>query len=735
MKKSQLSFSIKILSVILIISILFSSCASGVSTKKVKLSAVNTVNPSYSGDEYHKSNTESMKSVCKSGLIELLFDEKTMTPSIRDTNSGTVWSSLPQSSVSKEIFGSAVEVTLSNGGEEVYVLNSQDNSVNFSCASYTISENGVSVKYAMAPDAQTAGADITALTDKQIRVDLTVIYTLRDGSFYVNLSMNDLFVPDGVFIEKISLLNTFGAYEQSGADDYIFVPDGSGALIMTGVEDKDFKPVTLSVYGEDSSESNSRNASQCLFGAFGIKRNSSAFVCIIEQGDTIAQINACRNTDTTLNSVGASFKTTGIFIDDSGKKIKKTYGDQYKNDIVLCYRFLSGKSATYSGMATACRENYIRNSMLSTKTVEPESKNLPLVISLQGGYVNGIGQYSVLTGYNQALSLMKLLKAKGVNNAYLRYNGLYDNANNGTADGGSFKKALGKEQDYKALYDYLSSQNISLFIDTDILTYSYKSSGNAKALSSSNIKAVPSADDAFPLATDNQSFIKLKLLEGRIDDILSSSADKSFDGYSLNDAGAYLYSDYSSSFYSRESSKKEIASLLPVLASSKKLMIDTGNIYAVKNADVVSSIPMAPYAADESDAYVGIPFIQMLLHGITEYSAAGMNTYGDTAAAFLKSVEYGCLPCVEWYGAVYDETLDEKYYYDKNINDIVKYYTKANSALSDLRGARMTAHYKVQDGVYCTEYNNSSRVYVNYNDAPVTFNGITVNALDCVEIQ
>ena len=90
--------------------------------------------------------------------------------------------------------------------------------------------------------------------------------------------------------------------------------------------------------------------------------------------------------------------------------------------------------------------------MLSTKTVEPESKNLPLVISLQGGYVNGIGQYSVLTGYNQALSLMKLLKAKGVNNAYLRYNGLYDNANNGTADGGSFKKALGKEPDLGAAF-------------------------------------------------------------------------------------------------------------------------------------------------------------------------------------------------------------------------------------------------------------------------------------------
>ncbi|MGN1161148.1 MAG: hypothetical protein ACI4SX_02765, partial [Candidatus Fimenecus sp.] len=108
MKKSILSISIKIVSVICVIAVLFSSCSSGATTKTVRLDALNTVNPSYSGDEYHKTNTEDMKSVCKSGLIELLFDEKTMTPSIRDTNSGTVWSSLPQSSVSKEIFGSAV---------------------------------------------------------------------------------------------------------------------------------------------------------------------------------------------------------------------------------------------------------------------------------------------------------------------------------------------------------------------------------------------------------------------------------------------------------------------------------------------------------------------------------------------------------------------------------------------------------------------------------------------------
>lgn len=720
MKKNSYSIIFKIIAVVCIITLLFSACGSDVSTKTVKFKELKTITAEYSGDNLHKSVDKSYESVCKSGLIELLFDKTTYTVAIRDTNSGNLWTTLPHNSVKQQISSSALEVELSNGEEIVYVLNSQDNSVAFGNATYNAGDDGVLVKYALSLDAETGKADIETLKDKQIRVDLSVLYTLRDGSFYVNVSMNNLKLPKGVYLEKVRLMKNFGAYANSGAEDYIFVPDGSGALIMTGVEDTEFKPLNLTVY-EDN----------CLVGAFGMKRGNGAFLCIIEQGDSIAEIDAYRNGETTLNSVYATFNTTEI-LEENGNKLKKTYGYEYQNEIILCYRFLSGKSATYSGMATACRENLIRNSVLSTKTLEDSTEALPLVVSVQGGYRNEKGKYSVLSNYEQTLSLMMLLKAKGVNNIYLRYNGLYDDANNGSADKfGDFKSKLGTDKEYNDLYSYLNSQKFSLFLETDILTYKYSGNG-AKSVDGTKIKS--DAIGTYPYATAKQSYLKMSSLEQKIEDILNASSDISFDGYALNDIGAELYSDYSSDFYSRVSSKKEISAQLPVLATSKQVMVDTGNVYAVKNADVVSNLSISPTTRAESDAYVGIPFMQMMLHGITTYNTVGINSAYDIKTAFLKSVEYGCLPSVDWYCTKMNNENDDKYYYDNNINEIVTYYTKANNALGDIQSSRMTSHYKVQNGIYCTEYDNSIKVYVNYTSKDVIINGIKIPPMDCVKI-
>lgn len=735
MKKQSFSFLIKFISLTVVITMLFASCSSGVKTKTVKSPMINKVQAVYTGDENHRSSEGNFKSVCKSGLIELLFDEKTMTAAVRDTNSGNLWTTLPTAS-SKQLPSSAVEVELSNGDGSLYTLNSQDNALAFGNASFELSENGVSVKYSIAPDAETGKADIASLTEKQIRVDLTVLYTLKDGSFYVNVSMNTLSLPEGVYLERIKLLNDFGAYEQGAADDYIFVPDGSGALIMTGIEDAEFKPLTLSVYGEDKALGGNGEKSDCLVGAFGMKRGGGAFLCIIEQGDTIADIGAERNSEASLNSVGASFRTTDILSVQGEKNVKTIYGSEYKNEITLCYRFLSGKSATYSGMATACRENLIRNSVLSTKKVSAESESLPLVLSVQGGYINENGKYLALSSYEKAQSLLTLLKAKGVNNVYLRYKGLHRDANNGSRDFGEFKSALGSEAEYDALYSYLSSQKFSLFIDTDILTYDYDGS-SAKAVNGGKLSQEPpkkEIPDGLAL-TSKQSYSRISDIENTVEDILYASENLKADGYALNDMGSYLYSDYSSDFYSREGAKKEISAQTPVIATAKKLMVDTGNFYAVKSADIITEIPMAPVAGKETAAYRGIPFVQMMLHGISEYSASGMNTSDNLKTAFLKAVEYGCLPSAEWYCTKYNEALDGKYYYDSNINDIVGFYIKADSILKNLRSARMTSHAEIQDGLFCTEYNNSSKVYVNFTDKPITVNGITVGAEDCIEIS
>ena len=278
----------------------------------------------------------------------------------------------------------------------------------------------------------------------------------------------------------------------------------------------------------------------------------------------------------------------------------------------------------------------------------------------------------------------------------------------------------------------MGSQKFSLFIDTDILTYN---GGILGALSIDKRAIKNDTVYPFPYSTASQTFLKMSQVENTVERILADSEKVSFDGYCLNDAGKYIYSDYSANSYSRSLAKSELSSEISVLSASKLLMVDTGNFYSLKNADVVSNIPVSTMAYDERSAYESIPFVQMLLHGIVEYSATGANTFDDAKKVFLKSVEYGCIPSADWYCSTYDEKLDAKYYYDNNINDMVNYYIKANESLSELRDARMTSHSKIQDGIYCTEYDNSIKVYVNYTDESVTVHGVIIGAMDCITIS
>ncbi len=728
MRKSHYNTMCKTVAVFCLVSILLTSCTTSFGVDKTRVNSLEYINADCSGDNMHKINEESYTSVCTSGFIELLFDEATATIAIRDNNTKKVWNTLVPDQIAKTTSASAVEIAISNGDGKIYTLNSQDNSVNFGNFSYTIGVDQVSVNYALSLTKEMGAKDISKVDKDEIRADLTVIYRVKDGSLYVNLNMNSLSLPKDVYLESVTLLNNFGAYEIGGENDYIFVPDGSGALMMTSQRDDATSNVKLSVYGENPVATKTRTESDCLLGAFGLKNGENAFLCIIEKGDAIAQINANRNSSEALNSVNASFATTEILTKETEKKTTRYYGYQYKGEIELCYRFLSGKSATYSGMATACRENLIRNSILPAKSLDATTDYIPLVVTLQAGCENEKGKYITLSNYQQALSLTTLLKAKGVNGIYLCYKGLYDTDRN--TEFNEFIKKLGNAYDYENLYNYINSQKFSLFIDTNLITTN--DSSNAKGIDG---KAVTSKTSS-PLSssTATQKFLKMETFEKKINTILDNSEKMLFDGYSLNDIGKYLYSDYSNNSYSKNQTQTEIFSQLPVLSTSQQMMIEHGNLYTLKGADVVSEIPVAPLAHKANTAYVGVPFIQMLIHGMMEYSTDPLNTAENPQDAFLKAVEYGCLPSAYWYCTEFDESNDRYYYYNNNINDIVAYYLKANGTLSTLRDSRMTSHEEIQSGVYCTEYDNSTKVYVNYTNSNVTIQGVVIGAKDCVTI-
>lgn len=154
----------------------------------------------------------------------------------------------------------------------------------------------------------------------------------------------------------------------------------------------------------------------------------------------------------------------------------------------------------------------------------------------------------------------------------------------------------------------------------------------------------------------------------------------------------------------------------------------------LKNANFIADLPLKANAP-ENAAYVSVPFVQMILHGICDYSGTPINYADNGREAFLKAVEYGAVPSFELVYREKKDGSDEKINYSRQMNDMAKFYEEANETLADLRDNRIKSHYGVAEGVYCTEYSTGSMIYVNYTEADFTVNGVKVPSMDFVRIN
>ncbi|MGN0570651.1 MAG: DUF5696 domain-containing protein [Candidatus Fimenecus sp.] len=726
---------------------------SGCTSQDVQKSAIGQrtqVGAEYTDAKYHTADPANLVYVAKSGLIELYFDSTTYGIAIKETNTGKVWQTLPQSASAENSAQTAVLTATVSDGSTEYILNSQDNAVAFETASFQPTENGIQVTYDMAPDKETADCAFDAVPAGALYLSVTVSYTLEDGALRAKINCGNILLSNGYTLETLTLLDCFGATDTAAEGDYIFVPDGCGATQATvsALQD-DYECRIFVPYGDDpalgeqaqTDENGTVLRTAALIPAYGIKSGNAAFLALVESGDAICEIRsyACKGAGT-YNRVGPTFQITQTVL--SGAEGKQTLytGIAFTGELSVCYRFLTDKNASYSGMASACRELLIRNGTLSTKTVTPTGY-LPFVLTVQAAVAknNGHGE-KVLTDYSQLLELLKLMKAKSINNIFVRYNGVLDGADaQGKLQETAPIHALGSRKNFDALTQYAKTQQFTLYLNTDIISRRKKNDDGKEAGNLFGKSIVYTEQNPFAEITGQQthtrSLLALSQLDKNVNEFVNSVDDYAFGGYCIDDAGSVLYSDYRAGAQSRVHTVNLLSAQATTLSAGHKLMVDTGNMYMLKNADVVANLPSTT-AYPESDTYSAVPFVQMVLHGIVEYAHTPQNLASDTDAAFLKAMEYGALPSYFWiFENTKSDAVNALYNYENQITAAAEQYTKANALLSDLQDARMTAHEKVQDGVYRTEYNNSIVIYFNYNTEAVTVNAFTIAPMSFLRVN
>ncbi|MDR1805376.1 MAG: DUF5696 domain-containing protein [Clostridium sp.] len=679
------------------------------------------------------ADVKKLKKMAAGGIIELYCDPTTFAVSVKETVSGQYWHSLPSYVAGQTDSAAPVSLTVRSENERYY-WNVQDNSVAFGKASSEpiADGSGVLVAYDCYLNAQEAQSSSPSMG---FRVELRC--TITDGSLVVQANWRSL-VPDSqAVLERMGVLEYFGAYTKSGANDFLLLPDGSGAVVKTAKEDKTFaQALSFQVYGPDRATPSPNYSYSAILPVFGIRRGSSGFAAYIEQGDAIATITADRQReDNSLNSVGACFDITPSLTEKKGSKtVVYSSTGSYSEPVCIRYRFLSGSAASYSGMAGALREQMMRSRLLPNRSVENQEK-IPVNISLTAtARIKGLFEYTkTMATAEQAEELLSLLKGKGIDNVFMQLLGA-------TTRGDSVRvlSRVGGNDAYSALQKNMQAQNMRLFLDIPFLT------GNggerAESLYGKSI-SIPYTNAVSTLYGAKQRTYTLRAMES-LDDVterlLLSMRELEPMGLSLGDLDAALCSDYSDGGrYNRQQSVQKIREQLTALSTERKLMVPGGNFYLLYNASVVTELPSAAVAHTESAAYVSIPLVQMLLHGLVDYSFTPLNLEEDKETALLKSIAYGAIPAFSWAATVPNgssgavDALD----YENGISFAAAASEKASLALADLRGSRITDHTVYKTGVSGTTYETGAVVYVNSSAKAAEVNGLTIPAKSFLRVN
>ncbi len=627
---------------------------------------------------------KNMAEICRMDMLTLYFDKENYSVAVYDETADYLWRALPEEYNKEKT--SVIALNILVDGVE-YTLSSQSDSVAFSSSLYETAENGISVNY---------GFKRTLKDGRNININVPVLFSLKNGVFSVCVDCESLVGRDtdkDIILKSIEILPFFGSSSDGSEGDYILLPSGSGAILDTSESVKKFKEIKTTVYSEDNT---------ARIGAFGMKKASSAFVCLIEKGEERATVSAAKALKTKgYNRVGAEFQITPTKKDENSVYVSDK---SYNRKIELSYRFLSNESATYVSMASAVRELLIRNGSLTEGNIDTETEypfNLSLLFK-QGE--------NVVTDFSKCYDMLSSLKSKGFNRINVFFSDIFK------SDGFRVKKEFGDKNQFDNLVQFASVQNIGLYADIDL----YKTED----------------DFAVSLKSESETVINADSFRKRLDKIILGFYESEFDGICISGAGEYLYGDYSKNAVSL---KGELISETGKLCSScsgfKALAVRGGNLYSVKYASNILSL--------EEDSELGsnkycrsVPFLQSVLHGISEYSHTAINLSEDIIYSALKCAEYGAVPYFVWHydDLSLEEEKDSLYYYN-SLSYAQVLYERLKESFSDLRDSRITAHTEVKKDVFRTEFDNSSEIYVNYSDKAVSVNGVVIDSRSFIRVN
>jgi hypothetical protein len=428
----------------------------------------------------------------------------------------------------------------------------------------------------------------------------------------------------------------------------------------------------------------------------------------------------------------------------------------------LTQRYLFSTESDYTKLAILYRDYLMKHYPELTKK---EDSDVPVAAEMIGAvddteHILGypVTRSQSLTSYEQAQTILQTLKEAGITDLSAKYTGWF---NTGVKQTSSKKvkliSRLGSKSDLKDLTSYAEqTEGLDLFLNA---TFSFvykdkwmdgfgKMSNAAKFCSREYAKlytldpvTYQSNSDYWDYHTyDSYYLVKPAYAMSALASYASKIKNYGAENIGLEDIGNKLSGDYNpKDRVSREAvMNQQTEKMKELKESGSKLMVTGGNQYVLPYADYITDLDIDRRSVNIVDEQV--PFYQIALHGLVDYSGSAINLSSDSEENILKSAETGA---GLYYTYIYEKTSElqdgkyTKYYacnFDEWKDETVSLYNKFKENLGDIYNQFIVGHEQVASGVYKTTYENGKEVLVNYNYEDYNYNGTTVPQRDFVTI-
>lgn len=594
-----------------------------------------------------------------------------------------------------------------------------------------------------------------SVSDKPV-FNMSVVYRLDGDDFIAEVPLSEIEYRDGYPVYNISILPYFGAGGKNNTG-YALIPEAGGAIINFNNGKVSQNAYYSNLYGWD--EAIERKAlvhdTRAGFNAFGLSKDGESFVCIIEGCAPYAAIRAGVSGKTnSFNTAYAEYNVIHRNQYDIGSRTTAAifvYEDEIPNEtIVQRYRFVSDDS--YVSMAKSYGE-YLEEKYSGYLT-ENTDTSTPVAVEILGA-VDKIKQvFGVpvsrplkLTSYAEAVDIVTDLKNSGFDNMSVKLTGMInDGVRQDLLKDVDAVSELGSEKELRALATEIKNLGADVYLN-GVTNYTYDSNffdgfiafrDSAKFVSKKTVELYPYNTVSFEQmkARDSHYLLKGSLVLEMADNLVAAANDFGM-STSFEDYGYKLSADYNKKeLVTRQAMMLKQAEQLKLYKdASNKIMINEGNDYAIGYVDFVTSMDIHGYRYSVIDQMV--PFYQLAIHGLVNYTGESLNITQDYEEELLKSAECGAgLSFTFMHETAFElqSTYYTKYFgaeYNAWKDKAVEIYTRYNKELGHIFNQRMVNHESVGNNLTCTTYEDGTRVYVNYNHMEATAaDGTVVPARD-----